>query len=36
MIEGIAKSEPKKDVCHSAIIIEILFEKGFPLERTKS
>ncbi len=25
IIEGIAKREPKKDVCHSAIILEVLF-----------
>jgi hypothetical protein len=29
MIEGIAKREPKKDVCHFAIIIKILFQKWF-------
>ncbi len=32
MIEGIAKKEPKKDVCHSAIVLEILFQKWFPLK----
>jgi hypothetical protein len=25
MIEGIAKREPKKDVCHFAIVVEVLF-----------
>ncbi len=32
MIEGIAK----KDVCHSTIVLEVLFQKWFPLERAKS
>jgi hypothetical protein len=35
MIEGIAKREPKKDVCHFAIVLEILFHKWFPLEGTE-
>jgi len=34
MIEGIAKTEPKTDVCHFAIILEILFQKWFPLKGT--
>jgi hypothetical protein len=25
MIKGIAKRKPKKDVCHSAIVLEVLF-----------
>jgi hypothetical protein len=29
MIEGIAKREPKKDVCHFAIILKVLFPKWF-------
>jgi len=36
MIEGIAKKKPKKDVCHSAIVLEILFQKWFPLEGIES
>jgi hypothetical protein len=31
MIKGIAKKEPKKDVCHFAIMLEIIFQKWFPL-----
>jgi hypothetical protein len=36
MIEGTSKKEPKKDVCHFAIVLEVLFQKWFPLERAKS
>jgi hypothetical protein len=32
MIEGTTKRGPKKDVCHSVIILEVMFEKWFPLE----
>jgi hypothetical protein len=32
IIERTTKSEPKKDVCHSAIVLEIIFQKWFPLE----
>ncbi len=32
MIEGIAKKEPKKVVCHSAIVLEFLFQKWFPVQ----
>jgi hypothetical protein len=32
LIEGIAKREHKKDVCHSAIILEVLFQKWFPIK----
>jgi hypothetical protein len=32
IIEGIAKRSLKKDVCHSAIVLEVLFQKWFPLE----
>jgi len=35
MIEGIAKRERKKDGCHFAIVLEVLFQKWFPLERAK-
>jgi hypothetical protein len=35
MIEGTTKREPKNDVYHSAIILEVMFQKWFPLERTK-
>jgi hypothetical protein len=31
MIKGIAKREPKKDVCHFAIVLKITFQKWFPL-----
>jgi hypothetical protein len=27
MIERIAKRDPKKDVCHFAIVFEIMFQK---------
>ncbi len=27
MIEGIAKREPKKDVCHFAIVLKVIFQK---------
>ncbi len=30
MIEGMAKREPKQDVCHFAIMLEIIFLKWFP------
>ncbi len=36
MIEGIIKREPKKDVCHSTIVLEVLFQKWFALEGAKS
>jgi hypothetical protein len=32
MIEGTTKREPKKDVRHSAIVLEVLFQTWFPLE----
>ncbi len=32
MVEGTAQREPKKDVCHSAIFLEILFQKWFPIQ----
>jgi hypothetical protein len=35
MIEGIAKREPKKDVCHSTIVLEILFQKWFLVQGAK-
>jgi hypothetical protein len=35
MIEGITKREPKKDVCHSAIVQKVMFQKWFPLEGGK-
>jgi hypothetical protein len=31
MIEGIAKRAPRKDVCHYAIVLEVMFYKWFPL-----
>jgi hypothetical protein len=32
MIEGTTKREPKNDVCHFAIVLEVLFQKWFPFE----
>jgi len=32
MIKGTTKREPKKDVCHFAIVLKVLFQKWFPLE----
>jgi hypothetical protein len=34
MIEGTTKRESKKDVCHSTIVLEVLFYKWFPFEGT--
>jgi hypothetical protein len=34
MIKGTAKREPKKDVCHFVIVLEVLFHKWFPLKGT--
>ncbi len=36
MIEGTTKREPKKDVCHFAIILEVIFQNWFPLEGVES
>jgi hypothetical protein len=36
MIKGIAKRKPKKDVWHFSIILEVLFQKWFPLDGAKS
>jgi len=35
MIEGTTIREPKNDVCYFAIILEVLFQKWFPLEGIK-
>ncbi len=35
MIEGTIKKEPKKDVYHFAIVLKVLFQKWFPLEKAK-
>jgi hypothetical protein len=35
MIEGIEKKEPKKDVCHSTISLEIPFQKWFLVQGAK-
>jgi hypothetical protein len=35
MIKGIAKRKLKKDVCHSVIVLEVVFQKWFPLEGVK-
>ncbi len=32
VIEGTTKRKPKKDVCHFAIVLEVLFQKWFPLQ----
>ncbi len=31
MIKGTSKRKPKKDVCNSTIVLEVLFQKWFPL-----
>jgi hypothetical protein len=36
MIEGTTKREPKKDVCHFAIILEVMFQNWFPLQGVES
>ncbi len=36
MIEGTTKKEAKKDVCHSVTVLEVLFQKWFPLKGAKS
>ncbi len=36
MIEETAKREPKKDVCHFAIVLKVIFQKWFPLVGAKS
>ncbi len=36
MIEGTTKKKPKKDVCHFAIILEVMFQKWIPLDGAKS
>ncbi len=35
MIEGTTKKEPKKDVCHFVIVLEVLFQKWFPIQGAK-
>jgi hypothetical protein len=35
MIKRTFKRERKKYVCHSAIVLEVLFQKWFPLEGAK-
>jgi hypothetical protein len=32
MIEGTTKREPKKDVCHSPIVLKVMFHNWFPIE----
>jgi hypothetical protein len=34
MIKGTSKRKRKKDVCHFAIVLEVLFWKWFPLKGT--
>jgi hypothetical protein len=36
MIEGTTKREPKKDVCHFSIVLEVLFQNWFPLDGIES
>jgi len=36
MIEGITKREPKKDLCHSAIVLKIMFQKVVSTRRSKA
>jgi len=36
MIEGTSIKKRKKDVCHYAIVLEVLFQNWFPLEGAKS
>jgi hypothetical protein len=36
MIRGTTKREQKKDVYHFAIVLEVLFQKWFPLDGAKS
>jgi hypothetical protein len=36
MIKGTTKREPKNDVCHLTIVLEVLFQKWFPLEGEES
>ncbi len=36
MIEGIAKINFKKYVCHSTIVLEVMFQKWFPLQGVES
>jgi hypothetical protein len=31
MIKGTTKREPKNDVCHFTIVLEVMFQKLFPL-----
>ncbi len=35
MIEGTTKREPKKDVCHTVIVLEVLFPKWFQVQGAK-
>jgi hypothetical protein len=32
MIVGTVKKKPKKDVCHFAIILEVMFQKWFEIQ----
>jgi len=36
MSEGTSERIPKKDICHSTIVLEVLFQQWFPLERAES
>jgi hypothetical protein len=34
MIKGTTKKKSKKDVCHYAIVLEVMFQKWFQLKRS--
>jgi hypothetical protein len=36
MIKGTTKRKPKNGVCHYTIVLEVLFQKWFPLEGEES
>jgi hypothetical protein len=36
MIEGITKREPNKKLCHSTVVLKVLFQKWFQLEGAES
>jgi hypothetical protein len=35
-IERTTKREPNKDLCHSTIVLKVIFQKWFPLQGAKS
>jgi hypothetical protein len=36
VLENMIKGTTKKDVCHFAIVLKVLFQKWFPLKGAKS